>query len=228
MRTDAKLEREVAAIRDLPREELVARWVKTYGCAPPKGIKRGLLERSAAWHLQAKRLGGLSASSRRLIRDHARRMERQRQEEKARSERAHEVLGAQKAEAEFHMNAADTEAALPGSSERARYAVTSFRSDAANPGDSPSAVEAEAAFSTTASVFTSPSSRSRRAKKASPAFRPPPAPGTRLMREWNGRMHVVDITDQGVLFDGKLYRSLTAVAKRITGTHWSGPRFFGL
>ena len=48
------------------------------------------------------------------------------------------------------------------------------------------------------------------------------------MREWNGRMHVVDITDQGVLFDGKLYRSLTAVAKRITGTHWSGPRFFGL
>ena len=206
MRTDAKLEREVAAICDLPREELVARWVKTYGCPPPKGIKRGLLERSAAWHLQAKRLGGLSASSRRLIRDHARRMERQRQEEKARSERAQEV------EAEFHMNAADTDAALPCSSERA---------------DTPP-VAAEAASSTEASASTSSSLRSRRAKKASPAFKPPPAPGTRLMREWNGRMHVVDITDQGVLFDGKLYRSLTAVAKRITGTHWSGPRFFGL
>ena len=219
MRTDAKLEREVAAIRDLPREELVARWVKTYGCPPPKGIKRGLLERSAAWHLQAKRLGGLSASSRRLIRDHARRMERQRQEEKARSERAQE--------AEFRTNAADTDAALPGSDERARYAATSLRSEAANPGDSPSAAE-RAASSTEASASTSPSSHSRRAKKASPAFKPPPSPGTRLMREWNGRMHVVDITDQGVLFDGKLYRSLTAVAKRITGTHWSGPRFFGL
>lgn len=227
MRTDAKLEREVAAIRDLPREELVARWVKTYGCPPPKGIKRGLLERSAAWHLQAKRLGGLSASSRRLIRDHARRMERQWQEEKARSERSEEVLGAHKAEAKFHTNAADTEAALPGSDERARYAATSLRSDAANPGDTPSAAE-RAASSTRASASTSPSSRSRRAKKASPAFKPPPSPGTRLMREWNGRMHVVDITDQGILFDGKLYRSLTAVAKRITGTHWSGPRFFGL
>ena len=59
-------------------------------------------------------------------------------------------------------------------------------------------------------------------------IKPPPAPGTRLMREWNGRMHVVDITEEGILFDGKLYRSLTAVARRITGTHWSGPRFFGL
>lgn len=221
MRTDQKLEREVAAIRDLPREELVARWVKTYGCRPPKGIKRGLLERSAAWHLQVKRLCGLSASSRRLIRDHARRMERQRQEEKARSERARD------AEAKFQTNAADRDAALPGSDERARYAATSLRSDVANPGDTPSAAE-RAASSTRASASTSPSSRSRRAKKASQAFKPPPAPGTRLMREWNGRMHVVDITDQGVLFDGKLYRSLTAVAKRITGTHWSGPRFFGL
>ena len=56
----------------------------------------------------------------------------------------------------------------------------------------------------------------------------PPSVGTRLMREWNGRMHVVDITEQGILFDGKFYRSLTSVAKRITGAHWSGPRFFGL
>jgi len=48
------------------------------------------------------------------------------------------------------------------------------------------------------------------------------------MREWNGRMHVVDVTEKGVLFDGKLFGSLTAVAKRITGTHRSGPRFFGL
>lgn len=52
--------------------------------------------------------------------------------------------------------------------------------------------------------------------------------GTRLMRKWNGRMHVVDVTESGILFDGKLYRSLTAVAKRITGVQWSGPRFFGL
>ena len=56
----------------------------------------------------------------------------------------------------------------------------------------------------------------------------PLAVGTRLMREWNGRMHVIDVTPDGVLFDGKLYRLLTAVARSITGRHWSGPRFFGL
>jgi hypothetical protein len=48
------------------------------------------------------------------------------------------------------------------------------------------------------------------------------------MREWNGRMHLVDVTDNGFVFDGKTYRSLSAIARRITGAHWSGPRFFGL
>ena len=53
-------------------------------------------------------------------------------------------------------------------------------------------------------------------------------PGTRLIREWQGRRHVVDIVPEGYVFDGKTHRSLSAVAKKITGTHWSGPRFFGL
>ena len=53
-------------------------------------------------------------------------------------------------------------------------------------------------------------------------------PGTRLIREWQGRRHVVDIVAEGYVFDGKTHRSLSAVAKKITGTHWSGPRFFGL
>ena len=54
------------------------------------------------------------------------------------------------------------------------------------------------------------------------------APGVRLVREWNSRLHVVEVVDDGFLYDGKAYSSLTAVAKRITGTNWSGPRFFGL
>ncbi|WP_206362090.1 DUF2924 domain-containing protein [Sphingomonas montana] len=53
-------------------------------------------------------------------------------------------------------------------------------------------------------------------------------PGTRLMREWNGRMHAVLVTDDGVLFDDQRYRSLSHVARAITGARWSGPRFFGL
>lgn len=55
-----------------------------------------------------------------------------------------------------------------------------------------------------------------------------PVPGDRLLREWNGKTHVVDVTDDGYLHDGRIYRSLTAIARQITGVHWSGPRFFGL
>ena len=54
------------------------------------------------------------------------------------------------------------------------------------------------------------------------------SPGTNLVREWNGRTYQVETLDSGYRFDGKTYPSLTTIAKRITGTHWSGPRFFGL
>ena len=53
-------------------------------------------------------------------------------------------------------------------------------------------------------------------------------PGTHLMREWNGRTYQVEATADGYVLDGTTYRSLSAIAKRITGAHWSGPRFFGL
>src|SRR5215217_4877484 len=53
-------------------------------------------------------------------------------------------------------------------------------------------------------------------------------PGTRLLREWQGRTHTVIVLDDGFEYDGERYRSLTQIARRITGAHWSGPRFFGL
>jgi hypothetical protein len=52
--------------------------------------------------------------------------------------------------------------------------------------------------------------------------------GTRLAREWQGRMHQVTVQDQGFEYQGTRYRSLTAIARVITGTPWSGPAFFGL
>lgn len=52
--------------------------------------------------------------------------------------------------------------------------------------------------------------------------------GTRLMREWQGRMHEVIIFEDGFLWNGTTYRSLSEIARLITGTRWSGPRFFGL
>jgi hypothetical protein len=53
-------------------------------------------------------------------------------------------------------------------------------------------------------------------------------PGARLVREWNGRTYQVDVTDGGYVMDGKTWRSLSAIARHITGAHWSGPRFFGV
>ena len=54
------------------------------------------------------------------------------------------------------------------------------------------------------------------------------SPGTHLVRDWNGRTYRVQVTEEGYVLDGTTYRSLSAVANRITGTAWSGPRFFGL
>lgn len=52
--------------------------------------------------------------------------------------------------------------------------------------------------------------------------------GARLVREWNGIAHTVDIVEGGFRYRDKNYASLTAIAKEITGAHWSGPRFFGI
>ena len=52
--------------------------------------------------------------------------------------------------------------------------------------------------------------------------------GTILIREWQGTAHRVTMLDDGVSFNGKRYRSLSEVARTITGSRWSGPRFFGL
>jgi len=53
-------------------------------------------------------------------------------------------------------------------------------------------------------------------------------PGSRLVREWHGRTHTVTVTEGGFEYGGASYPSLTKIANKITGAHWSGPRFFGL
>jgi len=52
--------------------------------------------------------------------------------------------------------------------------------------------------------------------------------GTTLVRQWRGHTHTVLVHTDGFEHEGQLYRSLTAIAERITEAHWSGPRFFGL
>ena len=55
-----------------------------------------------------------------------------------------------------------------------------------------------------------------------------PKPGARLLRAWDGVTHEVLVVEDGFLWAGKTWRSLSAIAREITGTRWSGPRFFGL
>lgn len=147
MRQTAKtedVEQELAAIPKMSREDLVARWAEAYGRPPPKGLSRRLLEYSAAYHIQAKAFGGLSASTRRKLRQIA---------------KAHEQTKSGQASAKPSIDL---------------------------------------------------------------------SPGSRLIREWHGRTFTVDVLDQGYLCDGQRYRSLSEIARAITGARWSGPRFFGL
>jgi len=53
-------------------------------------------------------------------------------------------------------------------------------------------------------------------------------PGTRLVRDWHGVGHTVTVLDKGFEYDGRHWKSLSAIARAITGAHWNGLRFFGL
>ncbi|WP_136439370.1 DUF2924 domain-containing protein [Pacificoceanicola onchidii] len=70
----------------------------------------------------------------------------------------------------------------------------------------------------------------RRLKEIASGKTPPAKakPGSHLVREWNGRTYQVEVVDGGYLMDGRIWRSLSAIARHITGARWSGPRFFGV
>jgi hypothetical protein len=67
-------------------------------------------------------------------------------------------------------------------------------------------------------------------EKRSASFDPGivPKSGATLVRQWRGHTHTVFVRKDGFEYEGQHYRSLTVIAERITGAHWSGPRFFGL
>lgn len=208
-----KLDGEIAVIGDLSRDELVARWVKTHGCPPPKGIKRGLLERSAAWHLQAKRLGGLTPDVRRTLK--------------------RLITGERPSTSGAVPDPANTTESVKVNQPK----PNGVRADAVAHDRHLADCSAHSRIGTVPQRPVPPHSKPDEHSVASsphptadPAapLRARPAAGTRLVREWNGRMHVVEVTDDSFVWDGKSYRSLSAIAKRITGAHWSGPRFFNL
>jgi hypothetical protein len=70
----------------------------------------------------------------------------------------------------------------------------------------------------------------RRLRQSSPVkpTTPGPSPGTRISREWNGMVHEVSVLPDGFCYNGRQFKSLSEVARTITGARWNGPRFFGL
>ena len=70
--------------------------------------------------------------------------------------------------------------------------------------------------------------RLERAAGSHPSQKARAAPGARLVRDWNGTRHVVEVLADGYRWRGETWRSLSAIAREITGTKWSGPRFFGV
>jgi Protein of unknown function (DUF2924) len=141
-RTDDQISAEISALASLSTPQLRERWKVVYEIEPPPRTSRDFLMRAVAYRIQEDALGGLSASTRRLL-------------------------------------------------ER-------IADDAA----------------------------ARRVMRVTPIRKL--HPGAILLREWGSIQHQVTILEKGVLFRGKQYRSLSEVARVITGSRWSGPLFFGL
>ena len=70
--------------------------------------------------------------------------------------------------------------------------------------------------------------RGKTALKQALIAAPTVSPGTRLLREWQGRTHHVTVVAEGFTYSDRVWPSLSAIARAITGTRWSGPAFFGL
>lgn len=79
-----------------------------------------------------------------------------------------------------------------------------------------------------ADVYGGFDAATRRMIESNRPVQPVPNIGTRLAREWAGKRHEVVVVERGVTYEGTTYRSLSAVARHITGMNWNGPRFFGL
>src|SRR3954467_3637325 len=140
--TQEQVEAEIAGLPDLGLQALRERWEALYGNSAPRSLRRDLLIRAVAYQLQVKAFGGLSAATKRKLRE----------------------IAVAAREGRF-------EAALVG---------------------------------------------------------PRVKPGTRLIRVWQGETHSVLVLEDGFERNGTRYRSLSLVAKTITGTNWNGWTFFGV
>ncbi|MEZ5879425.1 MAG: DUF2924 domain-containing protein [Nitratireductor sp.] len=191
------LSREIGQLADLPRTDLVVHWHRIYRCPPPKGVKRGLLERAIAWHLQARHFGGMSPSVKRQLK---------------------EAVGSLVASNRCKINDTCDAGVVDREVEASTCAADSIADSA------PATPPAPSPGSLAPAPLTPPSASHTLSSPAPMSL----TPGSRLVREWHGKAHHVDVIEEGFVFEGKTYASLSAIAREITGARWSGPRFFGV
>jgi Protein of unknown function (DUF2924) len=141
-RDETALEAEIARLPDLGHDELRRRWKLLFGRPAPKSLRRKFMARAVAYQMQVAVYGGLSAATKRRLREIAR-----------------------------AISNGDRTGVLSG-------------------------VQIK--------------------------------PGTQLIRQWQNTTHTVMVLDEGFALDGRAYKSLSAVAKVITGTNWNGYAFFGI
>jgi hypothetical protein len=141
-RDEAALEAEIARLPDLGHDELRQRWKLLFGRPAPKSLRRKFMARAVAYQMQVAAYGGLSAATKRRLRE---------------------------------------------------IAIAISNGDRAG-------------------VFSGVQIK----------------PGTQLIRQWRNTTHTVMVLDEGFALDGRTYKSLSAIAKAITGTTWNGYAFFGI
>jgi hypothetical protein len=113
--------------------------------------------------------------------------------------------------------------------------------DAPAPNNSRTFLESRLAYRIQELIYGGPDKQTRRlldlladevegtlTRKAQIADPRNPVVGTKLIREWDGIAHTVTVLKEGFEWGGQRYKSLSAVARAITGTRWNGYRFFGL
>jgi hypothetical protein len=141
-RDEAALEAEIGRLPDLSHAELRKRWKLLFGRPAPKSLRRKFMARAVAYQMQVAAYGGLSAATRRRLREIA-----------------------------MAVRNGDRDGVLGGAQIK---------------------------------------------------------PGTQLIRQWQNTTHTVMVLDDGFALDGRTYKSLSAVARAITGTNWNGYAFFGI
>lgn len=204
---------DLARLESLPSVELRQLWLAHGGRAKSGGgksdrgrsVQRRIMVREIAYRVQSRRAGGMDKATARLLKQAVR-----------------AVLDGR--EMSSPLKVGDQSARTPGTRAKPPASLTQ---DQSHP-----PLASYASSDALASRPTRPSEPTRRTRSvATPAAPPAPLPdGARIIRVWRGRTYEVTVVEDGKAFNykGKTYRSLSKIAREITGTVWSGPLFFGL